>query len=246
MSAATREDAGMTFQGKRIFVTGAASGIGASTVELFSSQGGEVVGVDITEGDGLVHCDVTDRASVDAAMATAVERLGGLDVLCNVAGINQFSRFGDLPRDMWDRHLAVNLTGPMSVTQAALPHLRESRGNIVTVASISGIQGQPWNSAYCASKGGLLLLMKSLAVELAEYGIRVNCVCPGGVDTPLSTNAGATMPTDVDFSMFSRMMGVLPGYMPPSDVAGAIAYLASDAASSVTGASLVIDRGTLW
>lgn len=236
----------MTFQGKRIFVTGAASGIGAATVELLAGQGAEVVGVDITEVEGVMRCDVTDVESVNAAMAGAVERLGGLDVLCNVAGINQFSHFGDMPRDMWDRHLAVNLTGPMLVTQAALPHLRESTGNIVTVASISGIQGQPWNSAYCASKGGLLLLMKSLAVELAADGIRVNCVCPGGVDTPLSANAGATMPTDVDVKMFDRMMGVLPGYMPPGDVAGAIAYLASDAAASVTGASLVIDRGTLW
>jgi NAD(P)-dependent dehydrogenase (short-subunit alcohol dehydrogenase family) len=236
----------MTFQGKRIFVTGAASGIGAATVELLAGQGAEVVGADIAEADGVLRCDVTDASSVNAAMAAAVERLGGLDVLCNVAGINQFSHFGDLSRDMWDRHLAVNLTGPMLVTQAALPHLRESRGNVVTVASISGIQGQPWNSAYCASKGGLLLLMKSLAVELAADGIRVNCVCPGGVDTPLSANAGATMPTDIDFSMFDRMTGVLPGFMPPGDVAGAIAYLASDAAASVTGASLVIDRGTLW
>jgi NAD(P)-dependent dehydrogenase (short-subunit alcohol dehydrogenase family) len=241
-----REDSAMTFQGKRIFVTGAASGIGAATVELLAGQGAEVVGVDITDAGGVLHCDVTDAASVTAAMATAVESLGGLDVLCNVAGINQFSHFGDMSREMWDRHLAVNLTGPMLVTQAALPHLRESRGNIVTVASISGIQGQPWNSAYCASKGGLLLLMKSLAVELAADGIRVNCVCPGGVDTPLSANAGATMPTDVDFKMFDRMTGVLPGFMPPGDVAGAIAYLASDAAASVTGASLVIDRGTLW
>jgi meso-butanediol dehydrogenase/(S,S)-butanediol dehydrogenase/diacetyl reductase len=236
----------MRFQGKRIFVTGAASGIGAATVELLAGEGAEVVGVDITEAEGVSPCDVTDSASVEAAMAAAVERLGGLDVLCNVAGINQFSRFGDLPRDMWDRHLAVNLTGPMLVSQAALPHLKASKGNIVTVASISGIQGQPWNAAYCASKGGLLLLMKSMAVELAADGIRVNCVCPGGVDTPLSSNAGATMPSDVDWSMFARMQGVLPGFMPPRDVSAAIAYLASDDASSVTGAALVIDRGTLW
>jgi meso-butanediol dehydrogenase / (S,S)-butanediol dehydrogenase / diacetyl reductase len=236
----------MRFQGKRIFVTGAASGIGAATVELLREEGAEVVGVDITDAEGVTRCDVTDPVSVAAAMDAAVGAMGGLDVLANVAGINQFSRFGDLPRDMWDRHLAVNLTGPMLVSQAALPHLRASRGNIVTVASISGIQGQPWNAAYCASKGGLLLLMKSMAVELAEDGIRVNCVCPGGVDTPLSTNAGATMPADVDYAMFARMTGVLPGFMPPIDVAGAIAYLASDAASSVTGTSLVIDRGTLW
>jgi meso-butanediol dehydrogenase / (S,S)-butanediol dehydrogenase / diacetyl reductase len=236
----------MRFEGKRVFVTGAASGIGAATVELLTAEGADVVGVDIAPVGDLVRCDVSDPASVADAMATTVERLGGLDVCCNVAGVNIFSKFGDLSLDLWNRHLAVNLTGSMLVTQAALPHLRASRGNVVTVASISGIQGQPYNSAYCASKGGLLLLMKSLAVELAADGIRVNCVCPGGVDTPLSAGATSTLPPDADVSLFSRMMGVMPGFMPPRDIADAIAYLASDAAASVTGASLVVDRGTLW
>ena len=129
----------------------------------------------------------------------------------------------------------------------AVPHLRQSRGNVVTVASISGIQGQPYNAAYCASKGGLILLMKSLAVELAADGIRVNCVCPGGVDTPLSAGAVAPILVSVDLSFTNRMVGVLPGgFSAPSEIAEAIAYLASDAAASITGASLVIDRGTLW
>ncbi len=236
----------MRFDGTRVFVTGAASGIGAATVELLAKEGAQVVGVDITPQEGIVPCDVTDPASVTQAMANAVERLGGLDVCCNVAGINVFSKLDDLSLELWNRHLAVNLTGAMLVTQAALPHLRESRGNVVTVASISGIQGQPYNSAYCASKGGLLLLMKSLAVELASAGIRVNCVCPGGVDTALSAGATSSLPVDADVSLFNRMMGVIPGFMPPGDVAEAIAYLASDAAASVTGAALVIDRGTLW
>jgi NAD(P)-dependent dehydrogenase (short-subunit alcohol dehydrogenase family) len=227
-------------------VTGAASGIGAATVKLLAGEGAKVVGLDITAGDDIVRCDVSDPGSVQEAMATTVERLGGLDVCANVAGINQFSKIDDMTLELWNRHLAVNLTGAMLVTQAAVPHLRESRGNVVTVASISGIQGQPYNSAYCASKGGLLLLMKSLAVELARDGIRVNCVCPGGVDTPLSANATSTLPPDADQSLFMRMMGVMPGYAPPSDIADAIAYLASDAAASVTGSALVVDRGTLW
>jgi meso-butanediol dehydrogenase/(S,S)-butanediol dehydrogenase/diacetyl reductase len=108
------------------------------------------------------------------------------------------------------------------------------------------LQGQPYNSAYCASKGGLILFMRSLAVELAGAGVRVNCVCPGGVETPLSANATTSLPPDADVALFARMMGVIPGMMPPSDVAEALAFLASDAASSITGASLVIDRGTLW
>jgi NAD(P)-dependent dehydrogenase (short-subunit alcohol dehydrogenase family) len=236
----------MRFDGKRVFVTGAASGIGAATVERFTAEGAQVVGVDVAPRDGVAHCDVSDPGSVTAAMDAAVERLGGLDVCCNVAGVNIFSKVDDLSLDLWNRHLAVNLTGPMLVTQAAVPHLRASRGNVVTVASISGLQGQPYNSAYCASKGGLILFMKSLAVELASAGIRVNCVCPGGVDTPLSAGAITGLPADADVSLFARMVGVIPGFMPPSDVADAIAYLASDDAASVTGTSLVIDRGTLW
>jgi meso-butanediol dehydrogenase / (S,S)-butanediol dehydrogenase / diacetyl reductase len=142
--------------------------------------------------------------------------------------------------------LAVNLIGPMLITQAALPYLKASKGNVVTVASISAMQGQPYNSAYCASKGALLLLMKSLAVELAADGIRVNCVCPGGVDTQMPAGALSTLPADVDFDLFVRMTGVIPGFMPPSHIANAIAFLASDDAASATGTALVVDRGTLW
>jgi meso-butanediol dehydrogenase/(S,S)-butanediol dehydrogenase/diacetyl reductase len=238
----------MRFEGKRVFVTGAASGIGAAVVELLSAEGAQVVGADIAPAEGVVRCDVTDQASVASAVEAAVEQIGGLDVCANVAGIDVFSRFEDLSLDLFDKHLGVNLVGPMLVTQAALPHLKRSKGNVVSVASISGLQGQPYNSAYCASKGGLLLLMKSLAVELAADGIRVNCVCPGGVDTALVAGATKGLPPDADFGLFDRMNGVLDGggYMPPSHVAEAIAYLASDAAASVTGAALVIDRGTLW
>jgi meso-butanediol dehydrogenase / (S,S)-butanediol dehydrogenase / diacetyl reductase len=234
------------FDGKRVFITGGASGIGAATVELFRKEGADVFATDITEADGIVRCDVADGASVTAAMDQAVSQLGGLDVCINVAGINIFSKVEDLSIDLVRKHLDVNFIGSVQVTQAAIPHLKESQGNVVTVASISGIQGQPYNSAYCASKGALLLFMKSIAVELAGAGVRVNCVCPGGVDTPLSHAATSSLPPDANFDFFNRMMGVMPGFMPPSDIADAIAYLASDAARSVTGASLVVDRGTLW
>ena len=236
----------MRFEGKRIFVTGGASGIGAATVELLRKEGAEVVATDITEADGIVRCDVSDGASVTAAMDAAIAQLGGLDVCVNVAGINIFSKVEDLSIDLVRKHLDVNFIGAVQVTQAAIPHLKESKGNVVTVASISGIQGQPYNSAYCASKAALLLFMKSIAVEMAAFGVRVNCVCPGGVDTPLSHAATSSLPADAKFEHFNRMMGVMEGFMPPSDIADAIAYLASDAAASVTGASLIVDRGTLW
>jgi len=238
----------MRFDGKRVFVTGAASGIGAATAELFQKEGAQVVATDVVERDDIVRCDVSDPASVQAAMATAIDRLGGLDVCVNVAGVDVMSAFEDLTLDLIRKHLDVNYVGTALVTQAALPHLKESRGNIVTVASISGLQGQPYNSAYCASKGALLLFMRSIAVELAAFGVRVNCVCPGGVETPLNQGATALLPPDANFDLFARMTGVLDGgaFMPASDIADAIAYFASDAAKSVTGAALVVDRGTLW
>lgn len=236
----------MRFEGKRIFVTGAASGIGAATAALFRDEGGRVVGVDVAKADGVDFCDVADKASVTKAMDAAVAKLGGLDVCVNVAGVNLFSKIDDLSVELFQKHLSVNVIGPMLVTQAALPHLRATKGNVVTVGSISGIQGQPYNSAYCASKGAVHLLMKSLAVELASAGVRVNLVCPGGVDTPLYAGATATLPADADFALFAKMQGVIPGPMPPTDIANAIAYLASDAAASVTGSSLICDRGTLW
>lgn len=234
----------MRFEGKRVFLTGAASGIGAATAELFAKEGAIVTATDVVEGDGIVRCDVTDEASVKAA----IDATDGIDILVNVAGVNIFSKVEDLKLDLVRKHLEVNYVGSVAVTTAALPKLKASTGNIVTVASISGIQGQPYNSAYCASKGALLLFMKSIAIELAKDGIRVNCVCPGGVDTPLSSGATTSLPADADFGHFARMVGVLHQgqMMPPSDIADAIAYLASDAAKSVTGAALVVDRGTLW
>ena len=236
----------MRFTGKRIFVTGAAAGIGEATAQLFRQEGAQVVGVDVAEAEGVAYCDVTNPDSVNAAMDAAIAELGGLDVLANVAGVNWFSKVEDITLELWNRHLAVNLTGPMLVTQAALPHLRASTGNIVTVGSISGLQGQPYNSSYCASKAGLIMFMKALAVELAADGIRVNLVCPGGVDTAMSTNALSNINGEIDFSHFPKMMGVLPGMMAPVKIAEALAHLASDAASTTTGASLVVDNGSLW
>jgi len=233
------------FDGKRALVTGAAGGVGRATVELMAGEGASVVGVDLDATGDVVACDVRDEASVGAAVAVAVERLGGLDIVVNVAGIDQFRRFEDLDLATWQRHLDVNLTGPMLVSRAALPHLRASKGNIVTIASIAGLRAQPYQASYCASKGGVILLMKSLALELAADGIRVNTICPGGVQTDLPTNAAAEHPdTDLDWGLLMETAGARYGFMPPSDIADAIAYLASDAAASVTGAVLSVDRGT--
>ncbi len=241
----TEYDVAARFEGKRVLVTGAAGGVGASTVELLGSEGAAVVGVDLQASADVLACDVSDPGSVTTAVAAAADRLGGLDVLVNVAGIDQFRRFEDLDVATWQRHLGVNLTGPMLMSHAALPHLRASTGNIVTIASIAGLRAQPYQAAYCASKGGVILLMKSLALELAADGIRVNTICPGGVQTDLPTNAAAEhSDSNLDWGLLMETAGARYGFMPPRDIADAVAYLASDAAASVTGAVLSVDRGT--
>ena len=237
----------MRLHGKRAFIAGAASGICAATADLFAQEGARVVGVDITETEGLLKCDVSDPASVQQAVDAAIDQLGGLDVVANVAGVGGMVALRDMPVEHWEKVMGVNVTGPMLVTRAALRYLIESRGNIVSVASISGLQGQPYMSAYCASKAALLHFMKSIAVELAPQHVRVNCVCPGGVGAlPEAANAAGMVPAGVDPMLFTRLNPVLPGVIEPTDIADALVYLASDAARSITGPTLLVDRGTLW
>jgi NAD(P)-dependent dehydrogenase (short-subunit alcohol dehydrogenase family) len=228
------------FAGKRALVTGAASGIGKATAELLAAEGATVIGLDIAEAPGVVQCDVTDPEQARAAVAAA----GPLDVVANVAGMVRLSHLADVTMDSWQRHLDLNLTAPFVISQAALPTLLERKGCIVNVASIAGLKGQAYTAAYCASKAGLVMLTKSMALELAKQGVRVNCVCPGGVDTPLVGGVAASMPPDLDWSLMARLDNVLPGFSHPSEIAEAIAYLASDAARTITGTALVIDGGT--
>jgi meso-butanediol dehydrogenase / (S,S)-butanediol dehydrogenase / diacetyl reductase len=160
-----------------------------------------------------------------------------------VAGIPQFGRVDDLSDAEWQRQLDVNLTGPFTVCRAALPHLRATRGCIVNVASIAGLQGQAYTAAYCASKGGLVALTRALAVELALDGVRVNCVCPAAVDTPLLAEVAHRIPPDADPRLLDRLQMLMPGLVTPGQVADAVAWLASDAAALVTGQALALDGG---
>src|SRR5207237_10411459 len=197
-----------------------------------------VVGLDrqaATTGEtSIVQCDVTDPDAVRAAVAGVVEAHGGIDVVANVGGIAQFGHVEEVTIDEWRRVLDVNLTGPFIVSQAAIPHLKERKGCIVNVASIAGLEGQPYSTAYSASKGGVVLLTKSLAVDLASAGVRVNCVCPGTVDTPLIGDVATRIPPDADPRLMARLDMLLRGFISPQQVAEAIAYLASDAAAMIT------------
>jgi len=229
------------------FVTGVASGIGRAVADRLRAGGDTVVGFDrvdrAPEGVDVLVGDVTDRAAVDAAVAAAVERHGRLDVVVNVAGIAQMGRIEDIDDDEWHRVLDVNLTGPFLVCRAAVPHLRATRGCIVNIASIAGLEGQAYTAAYSASKGGVVLLTRSLAVELALDGVRVNCVCPAAVDTPLLADMAARIPPGHEPRLFDRLQMLMPGFISADEVAGAVAYLASDDARTITGHALTIDGG---
>jgi meso-butanediol dehydrogenase/(S,S)-butanediol dehydrogenase/diacetyl reductase len=220
-------------------VTGAASGIGAAVAARLRAADHEVIGLDVAPAPGVQECDVTSTQAVQSVIAG----LARLDVVANVAGVAQFGRVESITDDEWDRVLAVDLSGPFKVVRAALPLLKASRGCIVNLASVAGLQGQAYTAAYSAAKGGLVLLTKALAVELAPDGVRVNCVCPGGVDTPLLRQV--RFPDDADPRLLARLTGPLDGaaLATAEQVADAVAWLASPAAASVTGIALPIDGG---
>lgn len=232
------------FDGKVALITGAASGIGAATAALFRDEGADVVAVDVAAADGVLHGDVTDPQSVRSFVDAAIKKYGGIDVVANVAGIVRFAHVEDVALEDWQQHLAVNLTGPFLVSQAALPSLIERRGCIVNVASIAGLRGQAYTAAYAASKGGLVLLTKSMALELATRGVRVNAVCPSSVLTPMIEGVAPTIPDDADPKLMARLMSVNEGWVTPAEIAESIAYLSSRSARSITGTTLVIDGGT--
>ena len=230
-----------------VVITGAASGIGYATAELFRDLGDTVYGLDIqpTVPDGVtyVECNVGDKAAIDAAIATCAAS-GRIDVLANVAGIVQFGRFDQIGEAEYDRVQAVDLKGPFFLIQAALPHIRAAKGNIVNVSSVAGNKAQGYSAAYSAAKGGLTMLTRGLALELAPEGIRVNAVCPGTVDTPLVQQVAENFPADLDPRVMDRLMMMLPGRaISPAEIGQSIVYLASPAARMITGSILAFDGG---
>lgn len=246
------------FTSKTVLVTGAARGIGCATAQAFAKAGARVALVDRDEplvkrvaaeicGDGrqtvALVADVSRSAEVDRAVAACASTFGGLDILVANAGISFARAIDEYTDEEWDRILSVNLDGAFYTIRAAVPLLRQTHGCIVIVSSMTGLVGQSHGAAYDASKGALISMTRSLALELAPDRVRVNCVCPAGVDTPLMRSWAATLPDPESVLEQQAEMHVVRRMAAPDEIAAAILFLASPAASFITGIALPVEGG---
>ena len=241
------------FANRIAIVTGAGSGLGAATARRLAAEGAAVACLDVAReaADQTVAAageraraytvDVSDAAGVRDAVTAAARDLGRPSVVVNCAGIGRFYHSHEMPVADWHRIIGVNLTGTFLVCQAALPFLLDGGGNIVNVASNAGLMAQPYSAAYCASKGGVVQLTRALADEYIERGVRVNCVAPGGIDTPLQ-NAFRNAPEGIDFKKLGKIRTPL-GTASPDEVAALIAFIASEEGRYMTGSVVSIDGG---
>ncbi|KYH45650.1 SDR family NAD(P)-dependent oxidoreductase [Branchiibius sp. NY16-3462-2] len=239
---------------KRVLVTGSGAGIGRAIAELFISRGARVVISDRDEqaaaatasalsAAGVANCDVTDEEQVQGAVASAVEQLGGLDVLINNAGIEVAAPLVQQSTESFDRIFAVNVRGPFVAMKAAIPHLVESKGNIVNMASIAGLGGSPLLGSYCATKAALVQLTRVAAIELRPSGVRVNAVCPGFADTSMVDRLRPEFEAATGAN-FADLVAAKQGRLGTADdIATVVALLASDDATWITGSAYVLDGG---
>lgn len=240
-----------------VMVTGAGSGIGRASAIRAAAEGAAVYCLDIDQesaesaaqeivdagGRALASsCDISDAAAVKACMADCVSQLGGLHALVNMAGILRFDDTEQLSLDSWQRVLDINLTGTLLLCREALPHLVASGGSIVNAASTAALSGLPCGAAYSASKGGVLAMTRSIAVEYAKRGVRANCVCPGDIKTDMTR--GIDFPENMDYSLMGRISS-LTGAKGAEVVAGVIAMLISADGAHITGEDIRVDGGTL-
>jgi NAD(P)-dependent dehydrogenase (short-subunit alcohol dehydrogenase family) len=229
------------FEGKVALVTGAASGIGKATADRLAEEGAIVARVDVAAGTEHV-CDVSDEAQVAQTVADVIARHDRLDVLCNVAGILRADHTHELSTEAFDRIVKVNLYGTFFMCRAAIPHLLKTKGCVVNCSSTAALGSHPWMAAYAASKGGILSLTRTIAVEYVKQGLRANCVCPGGINTPL--HAQFKMPKKADMDLLRGAIPMVP-YVGPEHAASVIAFLASDDARYINGEEIRADGGAL-
>jgi NAD(P)-dependent dehydrogenase (short-subunit alcohol dehydrogenase family) len=240
---------------KVAIVTGGSSGIGRAISLLFAREGAKVMIADINSAEDslatirnaggqaeFIKTDVSDSSQVRRLVSETLRMLGTVDVVCNNAGIELLKLLTETGEDEWDRVIDINLKGPFLVSKYVLPHMMSKKdGVIVNIASQLGVVGAERFSAYCASKGGLILLTKAMALECAKYGVRVNCVCPGAIETPMLDREVnlEKRPDEARIRFVSKHpVGRLGS---PEEVANAVLFLASDKASFITGEALLVD-----
>ena len=247
-------------EGRVALVTGAARGIGRGIATALAEAGADVI---VTDRDELAECcaeikslgqravarraDVCDQTSLDEAVRAGVAELGRLDVVVANAGISNWSRFWEMPEDQWQTMLNVNLSGVWRTFKAAVPVLLEANrgGSLVAISSVAGLKALPGQAHYSAAKHGVVGLVKSAAIELGPFGIRVNSVHPWGVETRLASDSHLQSMLRENPSYAGSFGSILtaPQIATPADIAASVVWLASDAARCVTGIQLPVDMG---
>lgn len=238
-----------------LLVTGGSSGIGAAVAIAFAEDGWDVMAAgrdedrlaevaDVSDGIATWAGDLESSEDCDELVAETMDEYGAIDCLVNSAGILLRGNATETSDEDWRDTMTVNLDVPFYMSRAAIPHLVASAGSIINIASYWALHADKRTVAYAASKGGLLMLTKAMAKDLAIHGVRVNAVCPGGVDTPMLAAGAEEADTDVD-----EFLDMVAGFSPngriatPEDVASLVKFLASDAATHITGTAMPIDGG---
>ncbi len=250
------------FENKVCLVTGAASGIGKATAMSFAKEGAKVVVSDVSDaiaevvaaikkegGEAIAQkCDISDWSSVEALVKKTVDTFGRLDCAVNSAGIagNISKPTHDYPFDQWEKQIAINLTGAWYFLKACSGQMLQNEGgNIVLVASAAGLRGQPENSPYAASKHGVIGLTRTAAIEYATKNIRVNCICPTAVETPMLMHGRRNLAENPEARKAATNLQAMKRMGQPTEVADVNLWLCSDQSSFITGLDMPVDGGAM-